>query len=155
MEIQRADGFIIQSGDSGEADEHGYRPAKGEQVRRIPLEVGLKGQKQALYGETIDEARKVGTVSRIPFQADGTISMARKEYDNDSASSQFFLLLFESDMTPAGKNFLDGRYGSFGYTVSGKEFLRKIKLGDIITSVKVLDGIDKLQRPAAALAGAK
>ncbi|CAE8698057.1 unnamed protein product, partial [Polarella glacialis] len=46
MEIQRADGFIIQSGDSGEADEHGYRPAKGEQVRRIPLEVGLKGQKQ-------------------------------------------------------------------------------------------------------------
>ena len=31
------------------------------------------------------------------------IGMARGEYEPDSASSQFFFLLFESDLTPAGK----------------------------------------------------
>ena len=36
--------------------------------------------------------------------------MARSEFEPDSASSQFFWLLFESDLTPAGKNMLDGRY---------------------------------------------
>jgi hypothetical protein len=35
--------------------------------------------------------------------------MARSEFEADSASSQFFWLLFESDLTPAGKNLLDGR----------------------------------------------
>jgi cyclophilin family peptidyl-prolyl cis-trans isomerase len=43
--------------------------------------------------------------------------MAREEYVADSASSQVFWLLFESDLTPAGKNLLDGRYACFGYTV--------------------------------------
>ena len=36
-----------------------------------------------------------------------------------AASSQFFWLLFDSDLTPAGKNLLDGRYSCFGYTVDG------------------------------------
>ena len=43
--------------------------------------------------------------------------MAREEYVADSASSQVFWLLFESDLTPAGKNLLDGRYACFGYTI--------------------------------------
>ena len=37
------------------------------------------------------------------------MGMAREEYDADSASSQWFWLLFDSDLTPAGKNLLDGR----------------------------------------------
>jgi len=115
-------------------------------VRTIPLEVGLKGRKEALYSETIDEAGVVGAQVKIPFQADGCISLARQEMDNDSGSSQVFLLLFESDLTPAGKNFLDGRYSSFGYTVTGQDFLRKINPGDVIKSMKVIDGFDKLQR---------
>ena len=39
----------------------------------------------------------------------GALGMAREEYDVDSASSQWFWLLFDSDLTPAGKNLLDGR----------------------------------------------
>jgi len=57
------------------------------------------------------------------------------------------MFLFESDMTPAGKNLLDGRYGSFGYTVGGNVFLRQIKEGDIILSMKVTNGLDRLVRP--------
>ena len=54
--------------------------------------------------------------------------MAREEYDVDSASSQFFWLLFDSDLTPAGKNYLDGRYSCFGYTVKGARFLSDVKV---------------------------
>lgn len=148
MTIQRADGFIIQTGDSGDKDEHGFRAEDGK-VRRIPLEVGLRGKKQALYGETMDEAKLIGrALPKIPFQADGAISMARTEFDNDSASSQFFLFLFESDMTPGGKNFMDGRYASFGYTTEGLEFLRQIKEGDVIKEIKIIDGADKLIKGA-------
>eukprot|EP00440_Ansanella_granifera_P015256 gb/GFBE01016583.1/.p1 GENE.gb/GFBE01016583.1/~~gb/GFBE01016583.1/.p1 ORF type:complete len:498 (+),score=124.09 gb/GFBE01016583.1/:1-1494(+) len=144
MKIQRADGFIIQTGDSGDADQHGFRPEKGKPVRRIPLEVGIRGRKEALYSETMDEARLIGQEVKIPFQADGTISMARAEFDDDSASSQVFMFLFESDMTPAGKNFLDGRYGAFGYVVDGAKFLRKIKEGDIIEDIKITSGLENL-----------
>merc|ERR1719401_2722323 len=96
----------------------------------------------------MDEAGIVGQELKIPFQADGCIAMARLEFENDSASSEFFLFIFEPDMTPAGKNFMDGRYGTFGYTIEGQDFLRQVKEGDIITSVKILDGLDKLKMPA-------
>jgi len=112
------------------------------------LEVGIIGRKQALYSETLDEARMVGAQVRIPFQADGVVSMARAEFDNDSASSQWFMIIFESDMTPAGKNLLDGRYGAIGYTVDGALFLRQVGEGDIIKDAKVVSGIEKLNKGA-------
>lgn len=141
MTIQRADGFIIQTGDPGKESENGFKPAPDKPVRRIPLEVALRGQ-PPLYGQTIDEARKTQTPPRIPFQADGTIAMARKEFEFDSASSQVFLFLFEPDLTPAGKNMMDGRYGNFGYTTEGFGFLRKLAVGDIIESVKLVSGAE-------------
>jgi len=146
MQIQRADGFIIQTGDTGAKAGHGFRPSPDAKVRKIPLEVAIRGKKQAIYGETADEAGLVGAPVKIPFQADGALSMAREEFDNDSGSSQFFFFLFESDMTPAGKNFLDGRYSSFGYTIEGADFLRQVQEGDIITSAKVISGMQNLKR---------
>eukprot|EP00930_Biecheleria_cincta_P061605 TRINITY_DN47172_c0_g1_i1.p1 TRINITY_DN47172_c0_g1~~TRINITY_DN47172_c0_g1_i1.p1 ORF type:complete len:508 (+),score=75.10 TRINITY_DN47172_c0_g1_i1:51-1526(+) len=143
LTIQRADGFIVQTGDPGAASENGFKPAPDKPVRRIPLEVALRGQ-TPLYSQTIDEARKLNTPPRIPFQADGTIAMARKEFEFDSASSQVFLFLFEPDMTPAGKNMMDGRYGNFGYTTDGVGFLRKLAVGDIIESVKVISGAENM-----------
>lgn len=143
--INRADGFVIQTGDGGSENKGGYIPEGSSKLRKVPLEVGLRGEKEALYGETVDEAGKVGIPIKIPFQADGTLAMARKEFDPDSASSQFFFFLFESDMTPAGKNFLDGRYSTFGYTLDGSEFMRQIREGDVITIAKVTNGLDKLK----------
>ena len=46
----------------------------------------------------------------LPFSSYGAMGWAREEYDANSGSSQFFWLLFDSDLTPAGKNVLDGRY---------------------------------------------
>lgn len=115
-----------------------------------------------------------------------TAGMAREEYVADSASSQVFWLLFESDLTPAGKNLLDGRYTCFGYTIEvgglsmmecvyghcvvpllqalffesthtrkhkhthtrtnqNADLLAGVKEGDIITSAKVLSGLENLK----------
>ena len=59
---------------------------------------------------------------------------------------QFFWLLFESDLTPAGKNLLDGRYTNFGYTVDNAELLKDVREGDIVESAKVIDGLQNLKR---------
>lgn len=49
----------------------------------------------------------------------GVISMARKDNDYDSASSQFFIML-EDDSS------IDGKYAAFGYVVSGMEVVDEI-----------------------------
>ena len=104
------------------------------------------------------------------FKAYGALGMARAEFEADSASSQFFFLLFESDLTPAGiayliyvltrslfyyamfrlllgKNMLDGRYTCFGYTTEGRELLRVVKEGDVIVLAKVSKGAVNLVVP--------
>jgi cyclophilin family peptidyl-prolyl cis-trans isomerase len=69
---------------------------------QIPLEVMVKGDKAPIYGSTFDDDGRGGYASVLPFNAYGALGMAREEYDADSASSQFFWLLFDSDLTPAG-----------------------------------------------------
>ena len=84
----------------------------------------------------------------LPFSAYGAMGWAREEYDPNTGSSQFFWLLFDSDLTPAGKNLLDGNYPCFGYVVEGADLLGDIKEGDIITSCKVTSGIENLKKAA-------
>ena len=88
-----------------------------------------------------------GYAAALPFNAYGALGMAREEYNVDSASSQFFWLLFDSDLTPAGKNLLDGRYACFGYTIDGARLLSDVKEGDVIVSAKVTSGLDQLVMP--------
>lgn len=76
--------------------------------------------------------------------------MARPEFEPDGGSSQFFFFLFEPELTPAGRNLLDGRYSVFGYVTEGKEVLEKLKAGDKIESAKVIQGADKLVQPQVA-----
>eukprot|EP00929_Paragymnodinium_shiwhaense_P118983 TRINITY_DN90887_c0_g1_i1.p2 TRINITY_DN90887_c0_g1~~TRINITY_DN90887_c0_g1_i1.p2 ORF type:complete len:525 (+),score=176.89 TRINITY_DN90887_c0_g1_i1:86-1660(+) len=143
--VTRADGFVVESGAGPKEDKGGFRPSKDAKVRTMPLEVGLKGQLQPLYSETIDDAGKVDAQVRIPFQADGCIAMGHSDFDADNASSTFFLFIFESDMTPAGKNFLDGRFSTIGYTTEGADFVRQIAEGDYIKSAKVISGLENLK----------
>jgi len=113
----------------------------------VPLEVFVKNDKAPIYGSTFDDDGRGGYAAALPFNAYGALGMAREEYDTDSASSQFFWLLFDSDLTPAGKNLLDGRYSCFGYTIEGARFLSDLKEGDIIQSAKVVQGLDNLVPP--------
>jgi peptidylprolyl isomerase len=116
MAIDRSDGFVVQMGDpEGEAD--GY-VAKGSKSvgngkhgeRLIPLETFVRGDKGPFYETTIEDEGRGGEATVLPFSSYGAMGWAREEYDPNTGSSQFFWLLFDSDLTPAGKNVLDGRY---------------------------------------------
>jgi len=156
MKISRSDGFVVQTGNpEGEADGYVGTPSKsvgagphGE--RLIPNEIFLKGDKAPLYETTVEDEGRGGEATVLPFSSYGAMGWAREEYDVNSGSSQFFWLLFDSDLTPAGKNVLDGRYPCFGYVVDGSDFLTDIKEGDIIVSAKVTDGLDKLKQPSTS-----
>lgn len=153
MSIQRSDGFVVQTGDpDGEADGYVGKPSKsvgagkhGE--RLIPSEISVVGDKGPFYETTIEDEGRGGEATVLPFSSYGAMGWAREEYDVNSGSSQFFWLLFDSDLTPAGKNVLDGRYPCFGYVVEGADFLRDIKEGDVITEAKVTAGLDRLKLP--------
>ena len=114
--------------------------------RKIPLEISLRGDKELIYSATNEEEGRGNAAAVIQFQAYGAMGMAREEFDNDSASTQFFWLLFESDLTPAGKNLLDGRYSCFGYTVKNADLLKGVREGDIIKSAKIVYGNENLNK---------
>jgi len=156
MKIQRADGFVVQTGQPEDGSKAvgytGGKPSKsigagpnGE--RLIPTEIFVRGDKGPIYESTIEDEGRGGEATVLPFSSYGALGWARDEYDVNSGSSQFFWLLFDSDLTPAGKNLLDGRYPCFGYVVEGADFLQDIKEGDVITSSKVTSGLEYLQQP--------
>ncbi|GMH45966.1 hypothetical protein BSKO_13930 [Bryopsis sp. KO-2023] len=145
MEIQRADGFIVQTG----------KPSKGEfyidpatnKERTIPFEVKVVGDKEPIYEFTLEDLGRFNEQPILPFNAYGTMAMARGEFDNNSASSQVFFLLKESELTPSGSNLLDGRYAVFGYIVQGQDLLGEMKVGDKIEYLKVVAGKEYLVLP--------
>jgi len=117
MVISRSDGFVVQTGDpEGEAEGFvGGTPsasigAGDHGERLIPLEITVKGDSGPFYESTIEDEGRGGEATVLPFSSYGAMGWARDEYDVNSGSSQFFWLLFDSDLTPAGKNVLDGRY---------------------------------------------
>ncbi len=139
--IRSEDFYVLQTGDPVGPDQGFIDPDTGE-YRNIPLEILVRGDTQPTYGITLEEAGRFREQPVLPFSAFGTVAMARPEDDPDGGSSQFFFFLFEPELTPAGLNLLDGRYSVFGYVVEGKEILEKLKQGDQILSMKVIQGIE-------------
>jgi len=147
MEIQRSDGFVVQTGDPSGPSEGFIDPGTGE-IRRIPFEVMVDKETVPTYEETLEDLGRPNDQPRLPFNAYGTMAMARSEFEPNSGSSQFFFLLRDSELTPTGSNLLDGRYAVFGYVTEGKDFLESLKVGDVIESVRVLGGDENLIRKA-------
>ncbi|XP_071702159.1 peptidyl-prolyl cis-trans isomerase CYP38, chloroplastic [Rutidosis leptorrhynchoides] len=152
MEIQRADGFVVQTGDP-EGPAEGFIDPSTEKTRTIPLEIMVEGEKAPIYGETLEDIGLYKAQTKLPFNAFGTMAMAREEFENNSASSQIFWLLKESELTPSNANILDGRYAVFGYVTQNEDFLADLKVGDVIESVQVVDGLDNLVNPSYKIAG--
>ncbi|KAL1537145.1 cytochrome P450 monooxygenase 38 [Salvia divinorum] len=151
MEIQRADGFVVQTGDpDGPAE--GFIVPSTEKVRTIPLEIMVVGEKAPFYGETLEELGLYKAQTKLPFNAFGTMAMAREEFEDNSASSQVFWLLKESELTPSNANILDGRYAVFGYVTQNEELLADLKVGDVIESIQVVAGLDNLVNPSYKIA---
>ncbi len=145
LEFTRAeDGYVLQAGDPpGEAT--GFIDPKTKAYRAIPLEIRVQDDPLPIYGVTLETAGRYLEQPVLPFSAYGTLAMARPGDDPNGGSSQFFFLLFQPELTPAGSNLLDGRYSVFGYVTEGKEVLGKLKQGDKILSAKVISGAENLE----------
>jgi peptidylprolyl isomerase len=144
LQFTRAeDNFVVQIGDPV-GKEIGFIDPKTKKYRAVPLEVLVKGDKTPTYEVTLEDSGRFREEPVLPFNAYGVLAMAHSEFDPNDASSQFFFFLFDSELTPAGRNVLDGRYAVFGYVVEGKDVLNKIKADDKIESAKVIDGLDNL-----------
>ena len=115
------DGFMVQGGD--------------------PEHNGMGGSDKPIKGEFKNNGIE-NNISHVR----GVISMARSPYDNDSASSQFFIVHEDS-------TFLDGDYAAFGRVIEGIEVIDKLVLvpveddngtvlfenQPVITSIKVIE----------------
>ncbi|CAM0911442.1 unnamed protein product [Alopecurus aequalis] len=152
MEVQRADGFVVQTGDPEGPAEGFIDPSTGKS-RTIPLEIMVDGDKAPIYGETLEELGFYKAQTKLPFNAFGTMAMAREEFDDNSASSQIFWLLKESELTPSNSNILDGRYAVFGYVTENEDYLADLKVGDVIESIQVVSGLDNLVNPSYKIVG--
>jgi len=147
--IDRSDGFVVQMGDP-EGPEVGFVDPSTNKLRTIPLEVYVPGDKIPVYGETLEELGRSNETPALPFNAYGTMAMARSEFDSNSGSSQIFFLLKESELTPSGANLLDGRYAVFGYVIENVDALGELKVGDIVESARVVSGLEFLENPSTS-----
>ncbi len=144
--------YVLQAGDPPGPATGFTDPATGK-YRAVPMEILVQGDRQPIYGTTLEDAGRYLETPVLPFAAYGTLATARPGDDPNGGSSQFFFLLFEPELTPAGTNLLDGRYSVFGYVVSGQEVLGQLRQGDKIESARVIQGLENLvmpQTPAAA-----
>lgn len=139
--------YVLQAGDPP-GKEVGFVDPKTGQYRAIPLEILIQGDKKPLYGMTLEDAGRYLDQPVLPFSAYGTLALARPSDDPNGGSSQFFFLLFEPELTPAGSNLLDGRYAVFGYVVEGADVLRELRQGDQIVSARVTAGAENLVTPS-------
>jgi peptidyl-prolyl cis-trans isomerase B (cyclophilin B) len=64
---------------------------------------------------------------------EGTVAMARRQGDVDSAGSQFYI-----GLVPLSS--LDNQYTVFGVVTRGMDVARTIAVGDVMTSVKIVHG---------------
>jgi peptidylprolyl isomerase len=144
MTFSRADeSYYLQTGDpEGSAD--GYIDPTTGKLRTVPMEIRVPQQIQPIYGHSLDEVGLTYTLPVLPFSAYGTVAMAHPANDNNGGSSQFFIYLFESELTPAGLNLMDGNYSVFGYVTEGQDVLYKLRLGDRIESIKLVSGAENL-----------
>jgi len=69
----------------------------------------------------------------------GTVSMARKADDPNSADSQFFIVIRESSD-------LDGKYTVFGRVIAGMDYVDRIKKGSKALDGKVVTNPDKIKQ---------
>jgi peptidylprolyl isomerase len=150
LEFTRSEeSYVLQTGDPPGKDV-GFIDPKTGKYRAVPLEVLAQGDKKPTYGITLEDAGRYTDLPVLPFSAFGALALARPETDVNGGSSQIFFFLFEPELTPAGRNLLDGRYSVFGYLTEGKEVLDELKAGDKIESAKVIQGLENLVEPNLA-----
>jgi len=141
------DFYVLQTGDP-KGSETGYIDPKTKTERHVPLEIRVPGEDEPFYNQTFEDLGLFKATPVLPFATLGTLGWAHSDEALGDGSSQFFFFLYEAELTPAGLNLVDGRYGAFGYVVDGFEVLEELGVNDGIVKARVIDGADNL-RPHA------
>ena len=141
------DFYVLQSGDP-EGPEIGYIDPKTKQERNVPLEIRVPDEPNTLYNQTFEDVGLFKATPTLPFATLGTLGWAHSDQALDDGSSQFFMFLYEAELTPAGLNLVDGRNAAFGYVVDGFDILEELGVDDKIVSIKVTNGAQGLKAHA-------
>jgi peptidylprolyl isomerase len=148
LPFNRAEDFyVLQTGDP-EGPKEGYVDPKTGKERQVPLEIMVPGEEVPFYNKTFEDLGLFKAVPVLPFASKGTLGWAHSDTALGDGSSQFFLFLFEPELTPAGLNLIDGRYAAFGYVVDGLDVLQELTADDGIVRATVIEGAENL-RPHA------
>eukprot|EP00178_Gracilaria_changii_P012924 TRINITY_DN363_c0_g1_i4.p3 TRINITY_DN363_c0_g1~~TRINITY_DN363_c0_g1_i4.p3 ORF type:complete len:142 (-),score=22.82 TRINITY_DN363_c0_g1_i4:1270-1695(-) len=123
----------------------GFKDPNSGKRRQIPLEILVDGEPSPAYGATLDELGIGDLQPVLPVSAFGALAMVHSVEDANDASSQFYLFMLDPTSYQArsfGGSVLTGSVSTFGYVDDGKEFLPQLQVGDKITSVKMISGVD-------------
>ena len=142
--IRAEDFYVLQTGDPAGPND-GYIDPKTKTERQVPLEIKVPGQSAPFYNQTFEDLGMFKAAPELPFSTKGTLGWAHSDEVLNDGSSQFFLFLFEPELTPAGLNLIDGRYAAFGYVVDGFDVLEELTADDGIVKARVLSGNENLQ----------
>ena len=145
--IRAEDFYVLQSGDP-EGPEIGFVDPKTKQERHVPLEIRVPEEDDTIYNETFEDVGLFKATPTLPFATLGTLGWAHSDQALDDGSSQFFMFLYEAELTPAGLNLVDGRNAAFGYVVDGFDVVEELGVDDRITAVKVVEGAEQLKAHA-------
>ena len=145
--IRAEDFYILQTGDP-EGPEIGYIDPNTKQERHVPLEIRVPGEDDTFYNQTFEDVGLYKATPTLPFATLGTLGWAHSDQDLGDGSSQFFMFLYEAELTPAGLNLVDGRNAAFGYVVDGFDVLEELGVDDRVVSIKVVDGANRLKAHA-------
>ena len=145
--IRAEDFYVLQSGDP-KGPEIGYIDPSTKQERHVPLEIRVPQEDDTIYNETFEDVGLFKATPTLPFATLGTLGWAHSDQALDDGSSQFFMFLYEAELTPAGLNLVDGRNAAFGYVVEGFDVLEELGVDDSIRSITVTDGADRLSKHA-------
>ena len=138
------DFYVLQTGDP-KGPETGYIDPKTKTERTVPLEIMVPGEAEPFYNATFEDLGLFTAQPVLPFATLGTLGWAHSDEALNDGSSQFFFFLYEAELTPAGLNLVDGRYGAFGYVVDGFEVLEELGIEDGIVKARVVEGADNLK----------
>ena len=139
--IRAEDFYVLQTGDP-EGPAAGYIDPETSTERTVPLEIRIPGKQAPFYNQTFEDLGLFKAEAVLPFATKGTMGWAHSDQAVDDGSSQFFLFLFEAELTPAGLNLIDGRYAAFGYVVEGFDVLEELTAEDGIVEARVIEGAE-------------
>jgi peptidylprolyl isomerase len=143
--INTAGELIVQTGNpfgANGASTDGFVDPNTKEKRVIPLELFYKKDTQPTYEYTSDDDLRATDSMANPFQAYGAIGFAHDAEDANTGSSQFWFLKWNQALVAPGRNTLDGSQACLGYVVRNQDLLAQLEKGDLIKSVRVVEGLE-------------